>query len=98
MGFCESQQRARQRIPKLPEPKSRLLQSTHAELVRVITLLCAWRAGRSACRERKGGTRKARGAWFIMGRCSQTDRAALVKTEEIWCDVGSGGFGYFAVV
>jgi hypothetical protein len=88
MGIGESEQRAGQRVPKLSEPEQGVLQQTHAELVRIVTLFCAWRPGRPACREGEDKQRMAV-KWFV-GRCAQAGSVLVVKKKEICGNTGTG--------
>jgi len=96
MGLSEGKQCAGQWLPKLSESKQGVLQQAHAQLVGIITVFCAWRAGRPACREGEVEQRKA--VRRFVGRCAQADSVLVVKKEEIRGYAGAGDIRNSAVV
>jgi hypothetical protein len=96
MGIGESKQRAGQRVPKLPESKQGVLQQTHAQFVGIITVFCAWGAGRPAHREGEAEQRMAV-EWFL-GRCAQAGSFLVVKKKEICGNTGTGNICNYAMV
>jgi hypothetical protein len=96
MGIGESEQCAGQRVPKLPESKQGVLQQTHAQFVGIITVFCAWRAGRPAHREGEAEQRMA--IKWLVGRCTQAGSVLVVEKKEIRGNTGIGDICNLAMV